>query len=38
MYTIFYQVIAIYKFDPEPDPHFRSFYEHGAWGYIFEIK
>ena len=22
-YNIFYQVIAIYKFDPEPNPHFR---------------
>ena len=25
-------IIAIYKFDPEPDPHFRILCEHGARG------
>jgi len=23
--------LPIYKFDPEPDPHYRFFCEHGAW-------
>ena len=32
IYNIFYQVIAIYKFDPESDPHFRFLCEHGANG------
>jgi len=33
IYKSFYQVdlIAIYKFDPEPDPDFRFLCEHGAW-------
>ena len=31
IYTIFYQVTAIYKFDPDPkpDPHFWFLCEHG---------
>ena len=31
---MFYQVVVIHNFDPEPDPHFRFLCEHGACIFI----